>query len=146
MAPEHRATVALVLPRLYRHLKASASKPRKDGVSHAENQACLRGLRARIASCFLALAAAVALNYELGRRSRALVDYVVWVVELLICPEYATAKSACALVQPRLQHGKQHQADQPDNGVRIVEGDVTVPREQQRDREPSDHLSDAIDI
>jgi hypothetical protein len=36
----------------------------------------LRGLRARIASRFLALAAAVALNYELGRRSRALVDYV----------------------------------------------------------------------
>jgi hypothetical protein len=36
----------------------------------------LRGLRARIASRFLALAAAVALNYELGRNSRALVDYV----------------------------------------------------------------------
>ncbi len=36
----------------------------------------LRGLRARIASRFLALAAAVALNYELGRPSRALVDYV----------------------------------------------------------------------
>ena len=36
----------------------------------------LRGLRARIASRFLALAAAVALNYELGRCSRALVDYV----------------------------------------------------------------------
>lgn len=36
----------------------------------------LRGLRARIASRLLALAAAVALNYELGRNSRALVDYV----------------------------------------------------------------------
>lgn len=36
----------------------------------------LRGLRARIAARFLALAAAVALNYELGRPSRALVDYV----------------------------------------------------------------------
>lgn len=36
----------------------------------------LRGLRARIASRFLALAAAVSLNYELGRPSRALVDYV----------------------------------------------------------------------
>lgn len=36
----------------------------------------LRGLRARIASRFLALAAAVALNHELGRASRALVDYV----------------------------------------------------------------------
>ena len=36
----------------------------------------LRGLRARIASRFLALAAAVALNHELGRNSRALVDYV----------------------------------------------------------------------
>jgi hypothetical protein len=33
-------------------------------------------LRARIASRFLALAAAVALNHELGRPSRALVDYV----------------------------------------------------------------------
>lgn len=36
----------------------------------------LRGLRARIASRLLALAAAVALNHELGRPSRALVDYV----------------------------------------------------------------------
>jgi len=36
----------------------------------------LRGLRARIASRFLALAAAIALNYELQRPSRALVDYV----------------------------------------------------------------------
>lgn len=36
----------------------------------------LRGLRARIASRFLALAAAISLNYELGRSSRALVDYV----------------------------------------------------------------------
>ncbi len=36
----------------------------------------LRGLRARIASRFLALAAAVSLNHELGRNSRALVDYV----------------------------------------------------------------------
>jgi Transposase DDE domain len=36
----------------------------------------LRGLRARIAARFLALAAAVALNHELGRPSRALVDYV----------------------------------------------------------------------
>ena len=36
----------------------------------------LRGLRARIASRFLALAAAVSLNHELGRLSRALVDYV----------------------------------------------------------------------
>jgi Transposase DDE domain len=36
----------------------------------------LRGLRARIASRFLALAAAVSLNHQLGRRSRALVDYV----------------------------------------------------------------------
>ncbi len=36
----------------------------------------LRGLRARIASRFLALAAAVSLNHELGRPSRALVDYV----------------------------------------------------------------------
>jgi Transposase DDE domain len=36
----------------------------------------LRGLRARIASRFLALAAAIALNYELGRNSRALIDYV----------------------------------------------------------------------
>lgn len=36
----------------------------------------LRGLRVRIASRFLALAAAISLNYELGRPSRALVDYV----------------------------------------------------------------------
>ncbi len=36
----------------------------------------LRGLRARIASRFLALAAAISLNHELGRPSRALVDYV----------------------------------------------------------------------
>jgi Transposase DDE domain len=36
----------------------------------------LRGLRARIASRFLALAAAISLNYKLGRNSRALVDYV----------------------------------------------------------------------
>jgi hypothetical protein len=36
----------------------------------------LRGLRVRIASRFLALAAAISLNYELGRNSRALVDYV----------------------------------------------------------------------
>ena len=36
----------------------------------------LRGLRVRIASRFLALAAAVSLNHELGRNSRALVDYV----------------------------------------------------------------------
>lgn len=36
----------------------------------------LRGLRVRIASRFLALAAAISLNHELGRPSRALVDYV----------------------------------------------------------------------
>jgi hypothetical protein len=36
----------------------------------------LRGLRTRIASRFLALSAAIWLNYELGRPSRALVDYV----------------------------------------------------------------------
>ena len=36
----------------------------------------LRGLRVRIAARFLALAAAISLNYELGRKSRALVDYV----------------------------------------------------------------------
>jgi hypothetical protein len=36
----------------------------------------LRGLRARIVSRFLALAAAVSLNHQLGRPSRALVDYV----------------------------------------------------------------------
>jgi hypothetical protein len=36
----------------------------------------LRGLRVRICSRFLALAAAVSLNHELGRDSRALVDYV----------------------------------------------------------------------
>jgi hypothetical protein len=36
----------------------------------------LRGLRARIAARFLALAAAISLNHELGRPSRALVDYV----------------------------------------------------------------------
>jgi hypothetical protein len=36
----------------------------------------LRGLRTRIASRFLALAAVIALNYRLGRPSRALVDYV----------------------------------------------------------------------
>ena len=36
----------------------------------------LRGLRVRIAARFLALAAAISLNYELGRDSRALVDYV----------------------------------------------------------------------
>lgn len=36
----------------------------------------LRGLRARIASRFLALAAAISLNHQLGRPSRALVDYV----------------------------------------------------------------------
>jgi len=36
----------------------------------------LRNLRARIAQRFLALAACVALNHELGRPSRALVDYV----------------------------------------------------------------------
>jgi hypothetical protein len=36
----------------------------------------LRGLRVRIAARLLALAAAISLNYELGRPSRALVDYV----------------------------------------------------------------------
>ena len=36
----------------------------------------LRGLWVRIAARFLALAAAVSLNHELGRNSRALVDYV----------------------------------------------------------------------
>lgn len=36
----------------------------------------LRGLRARIASRFLALAAAISLNHQLERPSRALVDYV----------------------------------------------------------------------
>lgn len=36
----------------------------------------LRGLRVRIAALFLALAAAISLNHELGRPSRALVDYV----------------------------------------------------------------------
>lgn len=36
----------------------------------------LHNLRARIAQRFLALAAGVALNHRLGRRSRALVDYV----------------------------------------------------------------------
>jgi hypothetical protein len=36
----------------------------------------LRGLRVRIATRFLALAAAISLNHELGRPSRALVDYV----------------------------------------------------------------------
>ena len=36
----------------------------------------LRGLRVRIASRLLALAAAISLNHELGRNSRALVDYV----------------------------------------------------------------------
>jgi transposase len=36
----------------------------------------LRGLRVRIASRFLALAAAISLNHELGRPSRALIDYV----------------------------------------------------------------------
>jgi hypothetical protein len=36
----------------------------------------LHGLRARIASRFLALAAAIALNHQLGRPSRALADYV----------------------------------------------------------------------
>jgi hypothetical protein len=36
----------------------------------------LRGLRVRIAARFLALAAAISLNHELGRNSRALVDYV----------------------------------------------------------------------
>jgi len=36
----------------------------------------LRGLRVRIASRFLALAAAVSLNHQLGRPPRALVDYV----------------------------------------------------------------------
>lgn len=35
-------------PRLDGHLKACASKPRKDGVSHAENQTCLpRGVPPR---------------------------------------------------------------------------------------------------
>ena len=36
----------------------------------------LRGLRARIASRFLALAAAIALNHQLGRPPRALTDYI----------------------------------------------------------------------
>jgi hypothetical protein len=36
----------------------------------------LRGLRARIASRFLALAAAITLNHQLGRPPRALIDYV----------------------------------------------------------------------
>ena len=36
----------------------------------------LRGLRARIASRFLALAAAVTLNHQLGRPPRALTDYI----------------------------------------------------------------------
>jgi hypothetical protein len=36
----------------------------------------LHNLRVRIAQRFLALAAAIALNHRLGRRSRALVDYV----------------------------------------------------------------------
>jgi len=35
----------------------------------------LHGLRARIASRFLALAAAISLNYQLGRPSRALANY-----------------------------------------------------------------------
>ena len=36
----------------------------------------LRGLRARIASRLLAYAAGIALNHQLGRPSRSLVDYV----------------------------------------------------------------------
>jgi Transposase DDE domain len=36
----------------------------------------LAGIRERIAQRFLALAAAIALNHQLGRPSRALVDYV----------------------------------------------------------------------
>jgi Transposase DDE domain len=36
----------------------------------------LKGLRARIASRFLALAAAISLNHQLGRPPRALVDYI----------------------------------------------------------------------
>jgi transposase len=36
----------------------------------------LHNLRVRIAQRFLALAAGIALNYKLGRPSRALVDYV----------------------------------------------------------------------
>jgi hypothetical protein len=36
----------------------------------------MRGLRVRIAARFLALAAAISLNHELGRDSRALIDYV----------------------------------------------------------------------
>ncbi len=37
----------------------------------------LHGLRTRISSRFLALAAAIALNHRLGRPSRALIDYTV---------------------------------------------------------------------
>lgn len=36
----------------------------------------LHNLRARIAQRFLALAACIGLNHRLGRKSRALVDYV----------------------------------------------------------------------
>lgn len=36
----------------------------------------LHGLRTRLCARFLALAAAIALNHQLGRPSRALVDYV----------------------------------------------------------------------
>jgi hypothetical protein len=49
-----------------------------------------------------------------------------------------------ALVAPWLQHWEQREGHQSNNRVRIVESDVPVPREQQRDSEPSNHFSDAI--
>lgn len=48
----------------------------KDILSLERHGACtLHGLRARIASRLLALAAAISLNHQLGRPSRALADY-----------------------------------------------------------------------
>ncbi len=54
----------------------STGAPRTSLALERHGARTLRGLRAGIASRFLALAAAISLNYELGRNSRALVDYV----------------------------------------------------------------------
>jgi hypothetical protein len=44
----------------------------------------LHGLRTRLACRFLALAAAVALNYRLGLSSRSLAQYIAGTLELLL--------------------------------------------------------------
>jgi len=42
------------------------------------------------------------------------------------------------------KHWQQHEADQSDDGIRIVESHISIPRQQHRDRESGDHFGDAI--